>query len=122
MKFLPFPSLILLAVVAFLVALVLHPRQLTRRYQNQKPKRAFSFWGGFIAGFLLWGIWAFNLYKSNDGILSGKVASILGLPGGSDLSPIVLICVTALIAAGIAAFSALGGNALGAAIKPKRFR
>lgn len=85
-----------LAVMAFLVALLVH----------QKAGKAFL--AGFVALFLLWGCLALWIDIRNTGILSGRVAALLGLGGGS----MVLVLITALIGALVAGFAAMSGSYL----------
>ena len=70
----------------------------------QKP--AFSFLSGFLGVFLLWEVLAWWIDNKNSGILSQKMASILGL-GSSSL---LLIIITSLIGALVAGFAALAGS------------
>lgn len=45
--------------------------------------RAYSFWAGFLAGFVLWGGYAFYLNLANSGLLAEKIGDLLGgIPGG----------------------------------------
>jgi hypothetical protein len=83
-----------LAIAAFIVAVLI----------PQRPGR--SFFSGFIAIFLLWGLMALWIDIKNQGILSEKIASILPLGG----SRILLILVTAFVGALVAGFAALSGS------------
>jgi len=83
-----------IAIAAFLVSAAIH----------QKP--AFSFLSGFLGVFLLWEVLAWWIDNKNSGILSQKMASILGL-GSSSL---LLIIITSLIGALVAGFAALAGS------------
>jgi hypothetical protein len=83
-----------IAIAAFLVSAAI----------PQKP--AFSFLSGFLGVFLLWEVLAWWIDNKNSGILSQKMASILGL-GGSSL---LLIIITSLIGALVAGFAALAGS------------
>ena len=83
-----------IAIAAFLVSAAI----------PQKP--AFSFLSGFLGVFLLWEVLAWWIDNKNSGILSQKMASILGL-GSSSL---LLIIITSLIGALVAGFAALAGS------------
>jgi hypothetical protein len=83
-----------IAIAAFLVSAAI----------PQKP--AFSFLSGFLGVFLLWEVLAWWIDNKNNGILSQKMASILGL-GSSSL---LLIIITSLIGALVAGFAALAGS------------
>jgi len=83
-----------IAIAAFLVSAAI----------PQKP--AFSFLSGFLGVFLLWEVLAWWIDNKNSGILSQKMASILGL-GSSSL---LLIIITSLIGALDAGFAALAGS------------
>lgn len=84
-----------LAAIAFLVALLVH----------QKAGKAFL--SAFIALFLLWGCLALWIDIRNTGILSKRIAELLGL-GSSFL----LVLITGLIAALVAGFAAMSGSYL----------
>lgn len=83
-----------LAVAAFIVAALI----------PQKPWQAWL--AGFLALFLLWGLLAAWIDMKNQHILSQKMAQIFPLGG----SYILLILVTALVAAVVAGFGALTGS------------
>lgn len=84
------------AVVAFLVALLVH----------QKAGKAF--FSGFLSLLLLWGGLAFWIDMKNEGILSAKIAQLLPL-GGSSL---LLIAITAFIGGVVAGLAAMSGSYL----------
>ena len=84
------------AVVAFLVAALIH----------QKGYKAF--FAGFLALFILWFVLAFWMDLANEGVLSVKIASILGL----GASKWILMIVTACIGGLVAGFAALSGSYL----------
>lgn len=84
-----------LAVMAFLVALLVH----------QKAGKAFL--AAFIALFLLWGCLALWIDMQNAGILSKRIAALLGLE-----SRFLLILITGLVAALVAGFAAMSGSYL----------
>ena len=84
------------AVVAFLVAVLIHQRG----YK--------AFFAGFLALFILWFVLAFWMDFVNEGVLSVKIASILPL-GGSKW---MLMLVTAFIGGLAAGFAALSGSYL----------
>lgn len=83
-----------LAAAAFIVAALI----------PQKPWKAYL--SGFLGLFLLWGILAFWIDMKNQHILSQKMAQVFPLGG----SWILLILVTALVAAIVAGFAALTGS------------
>ena len=93
------------AVVAFLVAILIH----------QKGFKAF--FAGFLALFILWFALAFWMDFANDGVLSVKIASLLPL-GGSKWK---LIIVTAFIGGLVAGFAALSGSYLRSSAPKKQF-
>ncbi len=84
------------AFVSFIVSVVI----------PQSPLRAFL--SGFIALFLLWAILAWVISASNDNILAHKVSLLII---GMD-SPLILILLTGLIGAMIAALASLAGSFL----------
>ena len=84
------------AVIAFLVALLIH----------QRGFKAFS--AGFLALFILWFVLAFWMDLSNEGVLSVKIASLLPLGGSKWL----LMIVTAFVGGFVAGFAALSGSYL----------
>lgn len=84
------------AVVAFLVALLVH----------QKAWKAFL--SGFLALFFLWGGLAFWIDVKNESILSEKIAAVLPLEGSS----VLLILVTGFVGGLAAGFAAMSGSYL----------
>ena len=82
------------AVIAFLVALLIHQRGFK------------AFFAGFLALFILWFVLAFWMDLSNEGVLSVKIASLLPLDG----SKWMLMIVTAFIGGLVAGFAALSGS------------
>ncbi len=80
-----------IAVVAFLVA----------AFIPQTP--VVSFFAGFTALFLLWGIMCFWISSNNDNILAHRVSMLILQSSNSFL----LLLITALIGALIAGFAAL---------------
>lgn len=84
------------AVIAFLVALLIH----------QRGFKAFS--AGFLALFILWFLLAFWMDLANEGVLSLKIASLLPLGGSKWL----LMIVTAFVGGLVAGFAALSGSYL----------
>lgn len=83
-----------LTVAAFIVAALI----------PQKPWKAWL--SGFLALFLLWGLLAAWIDMKNQHILSQKMAQIFPVGG----SYILLMLVTALVAAIVAGFGALTGS------------
>ena len=63
-----------------------------------------AFFSGFLAISLLWMIQAYNIHYATDGILSDKMAELIGLPGG-----FILALVTGLVGGLVGGFSALSG-------------
>jgi cytochrome c biogenesis protein CcdA len=84
------------AVIAFLVALLIHQRGFK------------AFIAGFLALFILWFVLAFWIDLSNDGVLSVKIASLLPLDGSKWL----LMIVTSFVGGLVAGFAALSGSYL----------
>ncbi len=80
-----------IAVVAFIVSVLIRQTPLS------------SFFTGFIALFLLWGILSFWISANNNDILAHRM-SILILKNDN---PFLLIIITALIGAIVAGFAAL---------------
>ena len=93
------------AVVAFLVAVLIHQRGFK------------AFFAGFLGLFILWFILAFWMDNANDGVLSAKIASLLPL-GGSKW---MLLIVTAFIGGLVAGFAALSGSYLRSSNSKKQF-
>src|SRR6185436_9918434 len=93
------------AVVAFLVAVLIHQRGFK------------AFFAGFLALFVLWFVLAFWMDFANEGVLSVKIASILPL-GGSKW---MLMVVTGLISGLVAGFAALSGSYLRSTRPKKQF-
>ncbi len=85
-----------IAVVSFLIAIVIF----------QKPYMAFI--TGFISLLLLWGGLAWWISAANDDLLAHKI-SVLVIKADS---PFLLVGLTALIGAVVAAFAALSGSLL----------
>jgi hypothetical protein len=84
------------AVIAFLVALLIHQRGFK------------AFIAGFLALFILWFVLGFWIDLSNDGVLSLKIASLLPLGGSKWL----LMIVTAFVGGLVAGIAALSGSYL----------
>src|SRR5678809_1258477 len=93
------------AVVAFLVALLIH----------QKGFKAF--FAGFLALFILWFVLAFWMDLVNEGVLSVKIATLLPLGGSKWL----LMIITASMGGLVAGFAALSGSYLRSKSKKKYF-
>jgi hypothetical protein len=108
MKFIT--SIILIALLSFAACLFLPwwsiaiAGFITAIIVPQKPKE--SFWAGFIALFLLWGCLALYISNNNDNILAHKMSLVLIKID----SPFIIILITALIGALVAAFAALTGS------------
>jgi hypothetical protein len=93
------------AVVAFLVAVLIHQRGFK------------AFFAGFLALFILWFVLAFWMDFANEGVLSVKIASILGLSGSKWL----LMIITAFVGGLVAGFAALSGSYLRSTSPKKQF-
>ena len=93
------------AVVAFLVAVLIHQRGFK------------AFFAGFLGLFILWFALAFWMDNANDGVLSVKIASLLPLGGSKWL----LLIVTAFIGGLVAGFAALSGSYLRSSNSKKQF-
>jgi len=93
------------AVVAFLVAVLIHQRGFK------------AFFAGFLALFILWFVLAFWMDFANEGVLSVKIASILGLSGSKWL----LMIITAFVGGLAAGFAALSGSYLRSTSPNKKF-
>ena len=78
----------------------------------QKP--TFSFLSGFLGVFLLWEVLAWWIDNKNNGILSQKVAALIGLGNSS----VLLIVITSVVGALVAGFAALAGTYLRRLIYP----
>jgi len=72
--------------------------------------RIHSLWAGFIAGFLLWSVYALYLNMTNDGLLTTKIGDLLG--GVPALSLPVLSGLFAGILSGMGALSGRLGKGL----------
>ncbi len=66
-----------------------------------------SFWMGFIGIFFLWGGIALYVHIVNDGILSGRLAVLTGLPHG-----LLMVLVTALLGGIIGGLASISGRYL----------
>lgn len=92
--FLPWWSI---AIAAFMVAALI----------PQRPGR--SFLTGFSGLFLLWGVLSFWMSYNNDHVLAHKVSPLVLFKIDS---PLLLVLVTALVAALVGGFAALAGSYL----------
>lgn len=72
-------------------------------FREASPLKAAA--SGFLAIFLLWSITAFLLSSANEGILAGRLATLLSLPGG-----FFSILVTGLVGGIAGGLAALTGN------------
>ena len=90
-----------IAIASFLIALLIH----------QKGGKAFI--SGFTGVFLLWAGLSWWIDTKNEGVLSGKIASILPLGGNS----ILLILITAVVGGLVAGMAAMSGSYLRASGK-----
>ncbi len=64
-----------------------------------------AFWGGLLAGALLWGGMAWWLHQSGEGLLAPRIGQLLG-----GLSANILASVTALLGGLLCATGALTGS------------
>lgn len=102
---------ILILIVAWIFSLVLPWWSiaipgLVFGYQFEKNKWA-SFGWGFLALFLLWGGQALYIHIANDGILSTRIATMLGVG-----SPYIVILVTGVIGGLVSGLATLTGRLL----------
>ena len=68
-------------------------------------KSGASFGWGFVALFVLWGGQAFYIHVANDGILSTRIAEMLGVG-----SPLIVIFASAVIGGLVSGFATLTGS------------
>ena len=73
-------------------------------YQFEKKAGA-SFGWGFLALFLLWGVQAFYIHTANDGILSTRIATMLGVG-----SPLLVVLVTAVVGGLVSGLATMTGG------------
>lgn len=84
------------SIAAFIVGILVH----------QKAGRAF--FAGFTSLFLLWFVLAWWQSSANNNILAGKISQLLGIGNNA----ILLLIITAFIAALVAGFAAMSGSFL----------
>lgn len=72
-----------------------------------KQKGTVSFGWGFLALFLLWGSQALYTHFANDGILSSRIAEMLGVG-----SPFIVILVTGVLGGLVSGLATLSGSLL----------
>lgn len=70
-----------------------------------RKKAGASFGWGFLALFLLWGIQAAYIHMANDGILSTRVAEMLGVG-----SPYLVILITAVLGGLVSGLATMTGS------------
>ncbi|MFV1883830.1 MAG: hypothetical protein ACMZ7B_05040 [Balneola sp.] len=73
-------------------------------YQFKKSGWA-SFGWGFLAVFLLWGAQALYIHFANDGVLSTRIAEMLGVG-----SPYFVILITGVLGGLVSGFATLTGS------------
>lgn len=73
-------------------------------YQFNKSGRA-SFGWGFLALFLLWAVQALYIHFTNDGILSTRIAEMLGVG-----SPYLVILITGVLGGLVSGMATLTGS------------
>lgn len=110
--------LILLIITGYLINLVLPwwgiaVTGLILGFQ-MKPSSGKAFGIGFLALFLLWGGQALYIHLANDGILSKRIAEMLG--GGS---PILVVLITGIVGGLVSGLAVLSGSLLGQSINKK---
>lgn len=72
-----------------------------------KQKGAASFGWGFLALFVLWGGQALYIHFANDGILSTRIAEMLGVG-----SPFLVILITGILGGLVSGLATLSGSLL----------
>ncbi len=110
--------LILLIITAYLINLILPwwgiaITGLILGFQ-MKPKTGKAFGIGFLALFLLWSGQALYIHLANDGILSTRIAEMLGVG-----SPIFVILITGIVGGLVSGLSVLSGSLIGQSINEK---
>ncbi|MBO6792990.1 MAG: hypothetical protein JJ895_03695 [Balneolaceae bacterium] len=70
-----------------------------------KEKAAISFVWGFVALFLLWGGQALYIHIANDGILSTRIAEMLGVG-----SPLIVVLITAVLGGAVSGLATMTGS------------
>jgi len=103
--------LILLIITAYLINLVfpwwaIAITGLILGFQ-MKPASGKAFGIGFLALFLLWSGQALYVHLANDGILSTRIAEMLGVG-----SPILVISITGIIGGLVSGLAVLSGSLL----------
>ena len=103
--------LILLIITAYLINLVLPwwgiaITGLILGFQL-KPKSGTAFGYGFLALFLLWGGQALYIHFANGGILSTRIAEMLGVG-----SPILVVLITGILGGLVSGLAVLSGTLL----------
>lgn len=101
--------LILLIITAYLVNLVfpwwgIAITGLVLGFQ-MKPSSGKAFGIGFVALFLLWSGQALYIHLANDGILSTRIAEMLGVG-----SPILVILITGIVGGLVSGLAVLCGS------------
>ncbi len=92
-----------IVIIAFVVNLILPGRG------------AGAFFSSFFAALLLWFITAFLIHNQSSGLLSDKIAQLIGLPNG-----IILALVTGIIGGLVTGFGGLTGSSLRNALSPPK--
>lgn len=78
-----------------------------------KEKALTSFLWGFTALFILWGSQAMYTHLANDGVLTGRIAEMLGVG-----SPLIVVLITGVIGGIVGGLSTLTGSLM----NPKKTR
>lgn len=103
--------LILLIITAYLINLILPwwgiaITGLILGFQ-MKPKSGAAFGIGFLALFLLWSGQALYIHFANDGILSNRIAEMLGVG-----SPYLVVLITGILGGLVSGLAVLSGALL----------
>ncbi|MEZ4828240.1 MAG: hypothetical protein R3C61_18425 [Bacteroidia bacterium] len=106
------------AAVGFAVGLLLSEKRKRRRLFGKQPTPPRTFLAGFLAVFLLWGVFAFWADWQNHSLLSEKISRIVVPEGNIFLSRAwIMILVTAIVGGLAGGFSTMTGNLLGEMVR-----
>ena len=110
-----------IGLVACIAGILFSERQRKWTFGRKKKRPSYSFWAGFLAIFLLWGLLALWIDSSNESLLSTRIADMLlqnsegGLSAG--IKPYFLIILTGTLGGLFAGAACMTGNYLGEMIK-----
>ena len=111
----------IVGVIALIVGFLFAQRPRRWSFSKRKQRGSYSFWAGFLAIFLLWGLIAWVFDTQNDSILSTRIAGMLFSEAGASLSDgtksYLLILLTGLMGGLLAGFSSMAGNAFGEIVR-----